>query len=67
MGINFLEMYFRIIHDYTLLSPLWSFAFWRRFWFLIGFANLFCYASRATGESVLEVYVWIVFEDALAT
>ena len=54
MGISFLEMYFWMIFGYALPFLPWRLAFWRRFWFLTGFACYFL-SSRATGESVSEV------------
>ena len=60
-------MDFGRIFGYVLPSLPWGLAFWMRFGFLTGFSYLFCYTSRATGESGLEVYSWVVFDNALAT
>ena len=52
---RFLETYFWVFFGYALPSLPRGLAFWRRCLFLIGFSYFFSYASRAIGESVLEV------------
>ena len=63
MGISILETYFWMIFGCVCASLPWGLA--GDFVFGIAFgAYMFCYASRAMGESVLEVKLGVVFGDA---